>query len=336
MFKVYSHGKDLPELWDQIIKDKHFLSREILMQLEKLNPCHQRYHLNGEKGIVLVSYQLKMNLFTFLKPASFKVPIQIIGVPLSVSSSGYEINQEALLEDLCQYVGSLKGFSLILNVDAQLNLPEGYTLPTCRLKIKWSSFEEYLEKMRSHYRYRIHKAIKKFGSVQIELLKDNCMFDEEMYELYLEVYENSREKLEKLPIDFFREFPARIFSFKIPGEILGFVQLVDRGEELIFLFGGFRHKRNQQYDLYMNMLLAIIDYGIKSGFKSIDLGQTAEETKLKLGASQYKKYMYACHSHPFINNLIKKLIGKFSYSHYPIVHKVFKEAVDEDPIGKMS
>jgi len=86
----------------------------------------------------------------------------------------------------------------------------------------------------------------------------------------------------------------------------------------------------------MNMLLLIIRYGIENGYKCIDLGQTAEETKMKLGALQQPKSMYIHHSNPVLSILFDRLAGRFSYKHYEIVHTVFKGEEDENPVGKMS
>ena len=50
-----------------------------------------------------------------------------------------------------------------------------------------------------------------------------------MYRLYLEVYEHSEAKLEKLPIEF-QEFPAKIFKFTLNNETIAFLQLVAKGK----------------------------------------------------------------------------------------------------------
>lgn len=335
MFRVYEDAASLPSVWDQLAEDNLFLKKKKLYMLEQLNPCSQTYHLNEEKGIAFAAYRLRLDLFTFSKHLSFKVPIHIIGVPLSVSKPGYVMADKGDGGTLAAYIRTLKGFYVVLNAQDGLPLSRGLTLPTCKLMMRWRSVDEYISDMRSHYRYRLQKARRKFSTVQVTTLEDNRLFDEEMYNLYLEVYERSNEKLEKLEIDFFKTFPSTIVKFAVNHEAIGFVQLVENHEELIFLFGGFKHHLNQAYDLYMNMLVEIIDYGIKGGCTVIDFGQTAEETKLKLGAQQQSKYMYVHHSHALCNAVIGKLIHRFSYKPYPVWHKVFKEDGDEGFIGKM-
>lgn len=59
---------------------------------------------------------------------------------------------------------------------------------------------------------------------------------------------------------------------------------------------GFEKEDIKTYDIYMNMLIWIIELGIKRGVKEIDFGQTSEETKLKLGCEEREKYMYINHT----------------------------------------
>lgn len=336
MWKIYKRVEELPPAWDRLVGENIFLIRPVLAKLEKLNPCQQAYHLDTAREIALVTYKLKLDIFTFAKKITLKIPVNIVGTPLSVAQAGYALGEKARAEDLVQYIRGLKGFYLILNSEDQLNLAQGDTLSTCKLKIRWQCFEEYLQAMRSHYRYRTKKALNKFKEVKIKELEDNKSFDQAMYKLYLDVYEHSEAKLEKLSIDFFRDFPSRIIKFTLNNETIAFVQLVEKGDDLIFLLGGFNRQYNQRLDLYFNILLRVVDYAIKNGYKSLDLGQTAEETKLKLGATQYTKYMYIHHSNTIINGILSKLIDKFSYQAYAINHQVFKEENDENPLSKMS
>ncbi len=325
MFKTYKKACHLPDSWDVITGENPFLKKDILSKLDELNSCDQIYHLDEENKISLVTYRLKLDLFTFSKYLSFKVPINIIGIPMSVSKAGYSVVDSSKLKDLSEYVKSLKGFYVILNSDDNLNITKGNTLPSYKLPIRWSALDEYILSMRSHYRYRLKKAKSKFENIEIEELEDNKLFDENMYRLYCNVYENSSEKLEKLSIDFFREFPSKIIKFTLKNEVIAFIQLVENEKELIFLFGGFKHNLNIRYDLYINILLEIIKYGIDKGFKHIDLGQTAGETKSKLGAVQHKKYMYVHHSNLILDFILNKLIDRFSYNPYGVSHDVFKE-----------
>jgi hypothetical protein len=329
MFEVYRKAVELPAFWDEIVKEDPFLNKQSLISLEILNPCEQTYHLNISSRIALVCYKLQLDLFTYADRPSLKVPVNVIGVPMSVSRCGYCLEDKEALPRMEQYVMGFKGFTLILNSEDNFGFSRGSTLPDAIMEMQWESMEEYYSLLRSSYRYRLKKAERKFSKVQVEELKNNCSFDEDMYLLYEEVYNQSKAKLEKLNQNFFKHYPSKILKFTAEGAAIAFLQLIENGEELIFLFGGFSHILNKEYDLYMNMLLKIVEYGTRGGFKRINFGQTSEETKLKLGAVQNPKNMYVYHSNKVLNLIIKSFINKFAYSKYETTHRVFKEQEEQ-------
>lgn len=327
MFKVYSTVNELPAAWDNMLKDNFFLNRNSLINLAILNSSHQSYHINEEDRIAFVGYKIDLNLVTLSKKLSIKVPVNIIGIPLSVSMCGYFAENEEARFKLSNYIRSLEGLYIILNSEHHIGLPKRTMLPECIMEIEWRTREEYISSLRSNYRYRIKKAIKKSSEIQVEELKNNCAFDQEMYKLYEEVYNNSKARLEKLDIKFFKNYPSKIFKFTLEGKPVAFIQLMENKDELIYLFDGFRHDLNRQYDLYMNMLLKVIDYGIENGFKYINFGQTSEETKLKLGAQCHERYMYVYHKNPLINLIVNVFLKGFSYKEYNVIHRAFKQKV---------
>jgi hypothetical protein len=325
MIEIFVKAADLPEVWDNIFANNNYMSKEKLIILEKCNPCNQRYIIiNGRSAFIV--YKLKLNIFTYSK-MNLNYKVNIIGVPCSVSKQGCKIEDIDIVE-LENFIKSEKKGYIILNAeDSFLSklLIKGETLPTCKLPILWSSFNNFLSSLRSHYRYRISKALKKGDQVVIKKLVDNSTFDEKMYSLYENVYEKSNYKLEKLSIDFFRMMPTSIYVFYIQGEPAAFVQLSDHDRELFFVFGGMNYLLNHKYDLYMNMLAFILRYGIEHQYLSIDMGQTAEAAKMKFGCSQYTKYMYIYHPNSIIRFLVKLFSEKLSYNSVDLKFKIFKE-----------
>ncbi|MFZ5943142.1 MAG: GNAT family N-acetyltransferase [Bacillota bacterium] len=321
-----SKGDGLPWEWDSLAKENTFLKRSFLMHLERVNPCGQSYHILYEHGLpqaIYVSYQLKINILTysFLK---LKLPVTIMGIPCSVSKPGFFV-LEGSQEKLLQHFNRRKGAKLILNSEQVLPQTRGQTLPACKLYIKWSDFAAYVSNMRSSYRYRIKQALKKGRALDFNYSTTD-KFSIEHYGYYEETFNRSPYPLEKLSIDFFQKLtlPSRLLEVLKDGNLLGFAVFIENGEELIFLFTGFNHGQNLDYDIYLNLLLEIIKYGIDNRFETIDFGQTAEETKLKLGSSLEAKDMYINHSNPLINGLVNKNIKFFSYTPSPKKYHVFK------------
>jgi len=321
-FDIYFDVSCIPDCWDEIAGDNLFLTKKILGLLQMINPCSQKYHMYAEKKIILVTYKLKVDLLSLLSRSSLKIPINIIGIPLSVAFKGYQASGEGE-KILSQYLNAMKGINIVLNGDEGLNLLSGYSLSNFALDIEWRTMKDYLSSMRSHYRYKFTKAIQKFQEVKAEKLEDNGLFSDDMYALYLEVYENSKEKLEKLSIDYFRQSPFPITVFRHDDRLLGFIQTTVHNEELLFLFCGFNHLKNQHYDLYTNMLLYMVMKGIEEGRQRISFGQTTEQSKSIIGAQEVKKRLYIASKSKLIRFFSKALIRVISYQGYGISHRVF-------------
>lgn len=325
----YAHK--IPEDWDKLAGDSIFLRKDFLHHLEQVNPCNQSYNLLVDKGSVkalYVDYNFKLDIFTYSK-WSLKIPVRIMGIPCSVSKQGFVV-QKDYEGMLLQHFHNKKGAKLVLNAETNLPGRKGETLLTCRLNIKWESFNEYLNTMRSHYRYRIKKARDKWENVKINILQPRD-FNQELYRLYCNVYERSQAKLEKQHLSFFQNmpFPAKIITATYDHKVLGFVMLIENGEELIFLFTGFDYHLNYRFFTYQNLLLEIVGYAIDNKFKIIDFGQTAEETKLKLGCHLKQRHMYISHSNPLIHWVANKNIDLLGYKIPEYHFQVFR---NEEPI----
>jgi len=290
----------------------------LLELLEKVNPCFQEYE-STEKNFI-ISYLLKLNLFNFKNIIPLRATVRVIGLPISVCLQGYFGDDDSAVRD----VEKRKGLKIILNGDSPFKRG-GRTLSTFIFKNNFSTFDEYLNSLRSPYRRRIKKALKYRERLIIRSIKPS-EFTEEHYRLYLSVMKRTSNPLETLPINFFREYDAQLYEFirSDTNTAAGFIQLKDVNVILYFLFGGFRKEDVYTCDIYYNMLLKIIEIGIEKRSPEIEFGQTAEESKLKIGCREKCKYMYVHHSNPLLNFIIQRLVPVFSYRTYSVKHHVFK------------
>ena len=325
MIRIYTRACELPSIWDNIFENNHYMLKNKLVILEQCNACNQRYIIINNRSAFVI-YKLKLNMFTYSK-LKLNITVNIIGVPCSVSKQGYilEVKDISEFED---YIRNQKKNCIILNAEKDFSSPlfvKGETLPTCKLNILWSSFDDFKLNLRSHYRYRLTKALNKSKDILIEKLENNNLFTEKLYSLYENVYYKSQYKLEKLSIDFFKRLPSSIYVFYAKGEPIAFVQLANHDKELFFLFGGINYLLNHKYDSYMNMIAFILRHGIENKYSTIDMGQTAEDTKMKFGCSQHKKFMHIYHPNTIIRFLIKLLSNKLSYKSSDLILNLYKE-----------
>lgn len=293
--------------------------------LEKSNPCNQEYELIENN--IIISYSLKLNLFNFKNIFPLKANVQIIGLPVSVCLSGY-LGDDSVIK---QVIKQRKGLKVLLNGDSPFK-GGGKTLSTFVFENRFSDFDEYLNYLRSPYRRRINKALKQRERLIIRKFSRR-EFSHEHYKLYLSIMGRTENPLETLSIEFFQQYEAELYEFidKETNEVIGFIQLKEIRDKLYFLFGGFKKEDIELYDIYYNMLLKIIETGIEKCVREIEFGQTAEESKLKIGCIEKYKYLYIHHSNPLINFFIQLLVPLFTYKTYPVKHHVFKYT-NEDKI----
>lgn len=344
-------GKPLIRTYRIVLEDNVEII-DLLRLLEKVNPCGQEYHLH--QGLILVSYVHNLNLLNFTRKFSLKAKVRIIGLPISLSLGGIlstkdanAIDKESERVAVREVLKEMEGLTLVLNSDFDLS-GGNRTLSTFVFHNRFSDFQDYLNALRAPYRRKISKALEKGKGLKFIPISP-LGFTEQHYALYLSVMGRTRNLLETLPIDFFRGYDADIIEVRDEeSRLVGFVQLRGSGSGLYFMFCGFRRnyagpddlwvepgvgsKREESLmnsiDLYYNMLLFIIRFGIEKGYGHIQMGQTSEETKLKLGCEEVGRYLCLHHGNAVVNRLLQALARRFSYRGYPVKHHTFKREYD--------
>jgi hypothetical protein len=180
--------------------------KELLLLLEKVNSCGQQYY-SCDKTLA-VTYLHKLNIFNFKKGLKLELPVRIVAMPISMEMSsvfGDEANFDKILK-------SISGLSLVLNSDTPF-INRGRTLSNFMFYNKFNTFKDYMSSLRSSYRRRLHQAIEKGKDLRITRLEPEA-FTSDHYKLYADVYKRSDNKLELLPIEFFREFGSEMYEFR--------------------------------------------------------------------------------------------------------------------------
>lgn len=292
---------------------------ELLTLLETTNPCGQSYHV-AEQAF-LVSYQLPLNLLTFRNRA-LKIPARIIGLPISLSMSPLLAADEQSGQELVRAVmGQTKGLCVALNLDRPL-LGNDRTLSNFSFQNQFDSFDHYLYSLRSSYRRNALGSLRAGAHLVFKPISPQD-FSPDHYSLYRRVVGRSDYPLETLPLAFFKGCDCEIVEVRDQAEqLLAVLVLKGSGDRLHFMFCGF--DRDDEVRLYQNLLLHIIRKGIEEGYGSIDLGQTSEEAKLRLGALEQFKYLGLHHSNPLLDRLLRPLTSLFSYRGGQTLHQVFR------------
>ena len=301
------------------IEINKWLNSESLRVLAKSRD--KNFSLITHPNYICTEYKIKLNLFAF---GSFhlRVPFTIIAPPASIDCVGYNGDINDLISDHKRR----KGIYLLLNLRYVPILTEkaaiGETLPACLFYNRFSDFDQYLFNLRSSYRRRIKKALKKGTDLHIEKIK-NCDFTESLHNLYLQVLKKSKYSLETLSSNFFKKFDGDIYVFYDKNEPVAFVALKQFKSELNFVFGGMDYSKRDKFDLYYNMLLLVIRLAIKSRIPTINLGQTTEHTKQSIGCTLSKRYMIAFASNCITNKALMVFRNSLEYKTPMVVYRCF-------------
>jgi hypothetical protein len=154
------------------------------------------------------------------------------------------------------------------------------------------------------------------------------------HELYLQVMERTKTKLETLNYDFFKELfkdnrDYQLLSLVKDGNILSAALLVPHGDTLTFMLVG-RLKEKDEFDSYFNLVYGIIAYAIEKKFRKIKLGQTAYWVKQSVGGEPENQYIYFASTGKLRHFLLKSLNRLI----FPQVRlksiKVFKEFTNDN------
>ena len=316
--KKKSSASELHKNWDEFT-NSYFQTQSFLQHAEKYNHCEQRYYEYYKDGDFVggaIMYSIRLDLLTYLKIKS-PIKMNVVGIPASVSASGV-FGDEPIIRRLKNYIyKGEKGLVLFLNLENKpknTKLASGKTLPTIILKNDFDSWNDYKSKLRANYRRRINQ-IQTNNNVILKTVACSS-FSEQMYEMYLQVFNKSKEKLEKLSFNFFANLPPE-FQLTISeknGLMLGWNITIKHKNFLYFFLGGIDYKFNKENNTYLQLLTNIIRQGIDQKVEYIDLGQTAEIPKMRMGGLLEERFMEGKHSNKFFNKLLKMSEKSLAYN----------------------
>jgi predicted N-acyltransferase len=195
----------------------------------------------------------------------------------------------------------------------------GDSLPMNHFEPRFRDLNDFCQALRSHYRYKINKSLKKFtqAGLRLETLVEPQQildaYTDEVHRLYVAVVDRAEHKLEILPAEFFREMVRRL-----PGEMsLSLVLQEDRIVAFAWglmhagvfqnLFIGVDYSLNTDVDLYFNTMLRSIDFGLRGGATDIFVGQSADDFKSRVGCYHRPRYIYLKATNRLFHALVRRL-----------------------------
>ncbi len=214
-----------------------------------------------------------------------------------------------LKEFPAQYRGTLSCF-----------LKAGFTripsMPMTRLDISgFKSFDDYLSKAikskrRNEFR-RKFKAAAQSAPIELEVVSDVSGAVDEVYSLYLQVFDRSKMQFEKLTKEYFievgRRMPdkARYFLWRQNGKLIAFSLCLVEGDTLYGEYIGLDYSIALDIHLYFYVMRDIISWSIANGYKTIESSGLSYAPKLQMAHILAPLDLYVRHTSPLINPILK-------------------------------
>jgi predicted N-acyltransferase len=249
-------------------------------------------------------------------------------------------------EAVCTMQKQTRKTSLVIYKDYQTNFIKNFqdkkhqpyfrfsVQPNMMLKIRdnWKTFDDYLNDFSTKYRTRAKTAKKKFSGIEKHELNCNEIrkHQKEMNLLYQNVAENapfntfflSENHFESMKENLQQNF--RIFGYFLNKKLIGFYTLILNNKDIDTYFLGYDKELQKEKQLYLNMLLDMVEFGIDNHFKRIIFGRTALEIKSTIGAEPIEIFGLIKHNNILLNQFMERIFPSLSPKTDWIQRKPFK------------
>ncbi len=275
-----------------------------------------------------------------LFPALMNVRLLCVGSAVTDSAqiglkSQLNIEIIHILNEKLEEVANLEKASVIAFKDvteadlAKLKIPLqtlGFSMvgnmPVSKNSINFNNLDDYLASLSYSTRKGLRRKMKSFTQLRIEEYDDMPPKITEIYQLYLNCYEKSELKFEKLNAYFFKNLVeflpnnCRFVLYYFGEKLIGFNCLLHGNGVLMDKYIGLDYAKSHELNLYSLSWIHNIQMCIRDGFHTFQSGQAAYETKLSLGASLEQTYIVFKHRNRFINPFLKLASRVLAYGNF--------------------
>ncbi len=193
------------------------------------------------------------------------------------------------------------------------------SMPMTTLEIDYKNFEDYLSKnlspgTRAKTRRKLRAAERAQPAITMEVVSDVTAVVDEIYPLYVKVYDRSPLQFEKLTKEFFceigRRIPdkARFFIWRQDTRIIAFGLCTMTGDSICHEYVGFDYSVAFELNLYYRVFHDIIEWAIANGYKRFYSGSLNYDPKWHLRQSLYPVDLYVRHTSGPINAVLRRLL----------------------------
>ena len=192
------------------------------------------------------------------------------------------------------------------------------SLPMTRLNIDYPSFADYMDRaLNSATRRKLRKKFRiaaQAAPIEMSVIADVSSIVDDVYPLYLQVYERSTLHFEKLTREFFcglgRLMPeiVRFFVWRQEARIIAFSLCMVEGDALYAEYVGFDYSVALKLHLYHYVVRDMISWAMAKGYKWLRISPLNYDPKLHLRHLLDPVDLYVRHTSALPNALLKRLL----------------------------
>jgi predicted N-acyltransferase len=206
------------------------------------------------------------------------------------------------------------------------------SLPGVRLHLPYENFDDYFQSLSKATRKDLRRKFRDTDDlgITVEVFNDVSHCIDELYPLYLQVYERSPLQFEKLTKEYLRRLSAempdkmRFFVWRLDGRAIAFSICMASGDELHDEYLGMDYSVALDLHLYFYTLRDVFSWAMANGFKWYCSSGQGYDPKRRLDAHLAPLDLYVSHTWPGVNLIFKRVLplieptrSEKALTHYP-------------------
>ncbi len=226
----------------------------------------------------------------------------------------------------------------LLRCFGQCGFARAPSMPMTMLDIRYDSFDAYMAKaLKSSSRKKLRKNLEATAGVsdiRMSVADDAARFVDEIYPLYLQVFERSRMQFEKLTKDFFLQIgqrmndKVRFFTWRRGNVLVAFSLCMVQGDSLYAEYVGFDYAVALDLHLYHYVVRDMINWGISKGYKWFRSSGLNYDPKLHMRHRLDPTDLYVRHTSILANAIFKLALPWIFPVRYDATLKLFANYKD--------
>jgi predicted N-acyltransferase len=211
------------------------------------------------------------------------------------------------------------------------------SMPAVALDVTCKNFDEFMQKvLRANARRHLKKnlAAAKAADIRMEVTSNPGAVLDEIHRLYLQVFENSEFRFEKLNPEFFRQVAARMgdkarfFTWRRGDELVACSLSMVEGKTLCLEYLGLDYNVALDLHLYHHTFRDQYNWAVQNGMTKIWSSALGYDPKLHLRFRLDPLDLYVQHAQPLVNTVLQRALKWMVPARYDETLKKFPNYAD--------